>query len=99
MILSVVRGPFYEHGLTVILACISNWVHDKVGDQITYQFRNINGYTINYLSMLGLKLTHVSKRAPDRDSYHCFVMPIALLDTVSNVIFLSFSRILHVDSC
>ena len=55
---------------------ISNDMLSKVWDEITYTFSNLNGYTVevfewisnftphNYLSTLGLKLTHVSKRGP-----------------------------------
>ena len=31
---SISRGPFYWHGLTLILAWISNYMHDKVWDEI-----------------------------------------------------------------
>ena len=63
----------------LIPAWISNHIHYKVWDEITYSFPNFNGCTVevwerinnfnphfimggNYLSMLGLKLIHVSKR-------------------------------------
>ena len=70
-------GPFYQHGLTLITAWIGNHMPSKVWDEITYAFLNFNVRTrmdkwfhpihyngCNYLSMLGLKLNHVSKRAP-----------------------------------
>ena len=69
------NGPFYKHGLTWIPSWISNHTPSKVWDEITYPFLNFNGATVevlqflptlyngcNYLSMLGLKLIHVSKR-------------------------------------
>ena len=39
-------GPFYEHGLTLIPAWISNYIHYKVWDEITYPFLNFNGATV-----------------------------------------------------
>ena len=40
------RGPFYKHGLTLIPAWISNYIHYKVWDEITYPFLNFNGATV-----------------------------------------------------
>ena len=39
-------GPFYLHGLTLIPAWISNYIHYKVWDEITYPFLNLNGETV-----------------------------------------------------
>ena len=39
-------GPFYYIGLTLILACISNYMHYEKWDEITYLFLNFNGATI-----------------------------------------------------
>ena len=39
-------GPFYLHGLTLIPAWISNHIHYKVWDEITYPFLNFNGCTV-----------------------------------------------------
>ena len=39
-------GPFYEHGLTLIPAWISNYIHYNVWDEITYPFLNFNGVTV-----------------------------------------------------
>ena len=39
-------GPFYQHGLTLIPALISNYVHCKVWGEITYPFLNFNGCTV-----------------------------------------------------
>ena len=36
------RGPFYKHGLTFIPARISNYIHYKVQEEITYPFPNFN---------------------------------------------------------
>ena len=76
------HGPILLTWLTLIAAWISNHMPSKVWDEITYQFPNFNGYTVevwewisnftthviitacDYLSMLGLKSIHVSKRGP-----------------------------------
>ena len=39
------RGPFYWHGSTLIPAGISNHIHNKVWDEITYPFPNFDGCT------------------------------------------------------
>ena len=36
------RGPFYWHGLTLIPTWVSNHIHSKVWDEITYLFRDCN---------------------------------------------------------
>ena len=36
------RGPFYQHGLTLISAWISNYISSKVWEEITYPFQNIS---------------------------------------------------------
>ena len=38
-------GPFYEYGLTLILAWISNHMPGKVWDGITYSFPSFNSAT------------------------------------------------------
>ena len=54
------QGPWhgYWHGLKLISAWISNYIHYKVWDEIINSFINFN------LSMLGLKLNLVSKSGP-----------------------------------
>ena len=39
-------GPFYKQGLILIPAWISNCIHYKVCDEITYSFLNFNGFTV-----------------------------------------------------
>ena len=39
-------GPFYEHGLILIPAWISNHVPCNVWDEITYPFLSFNGCTV-----------------------------------------------------
>ena len=46
MVPCVSSGPFYQHGLTLIPAWISNYIHYKEWDEITYPFLNFNGATI-----------------------------------------------------
>ena len=41
-----INGSFYYHGLTLIPAWISNYIHFNVWDEITYQFLNFNGCTV-----------------------------------------------------
>ena len=71
-------SPFYKHGLTLIPAWISNHTPGKVWWNylsipklqrcnrwtlgMDKQFRHTHYNGCNYLSMLGLKLIHVSKR-------------------------------------
>ena len=62
-------GPFYQHGLTLIQALISNYIQYNVWDEITYPFLNFNRATARYsafynLSTLGFKLFYVSKMGP-----------------------------------
>ena len=43
------RGPLYnmvEHGLTLITAWISHYIHYKVWDEIIYPFLNFNDATV-----------------------------------------------------
>ena len=37
---------FYQHGLTLIPASISNYIHYKAWDEITYPFLNFNDATV-----------------------------------------------------
>ena len=68
----VLRGPFYQQGITLIPVWISNYIHYKVWDEITYRWslgmdEKIHPtlyWPCNYLSMLGLKSNHVSKMGP-----------------------------------
>ena len=40
------KSLIYVHGLTLIPAWISNHIHYKMWDEITYPFLNFNGATI-----------------------------------------------------
>ena len=73
-------GPLYQHGLTIIPVWISNAIHYKAWDEITYQFPNINSAAVevwvwisnfillyrayDYLSMMRLKSMCILKRGP-----------------------------------
>ena len=39
-------GSFYWYGSTLIPAWISNYIHYKAWDEITYPFLNFNGATV-----------------------------------------------------
>ena len=39
-------APFYLHGLTLISAWISNYIHYNIWDEITYPFLNFNRATV-----------------------------------------------------
>ena len=45
LILDII-GPFYQHGLTLIPAWMSNHMTSKVWDEITFPFLNFNGATV-----------------------------------------------------
>ena len=68
-------SPFYWHWLTLIPACISNHIRDGITDSfLNFNGATIEVYkwisnfalhftgACDYLSMLGLRLNHVSKR-------------------------------------
>ena len=40
------RGPYYQHGLTLIQAWICNHIYYEVWDEITYPILNFNGATV-----------------------------------------------------
>ena len=42
----VIWGPFWYYGFILIPAWISNRIHSKLWDEITYQFPNFNGCTV-----------------------------------------------------
>ena len=42
----VIRGPFCQHGLTLIPDWISNHMPSNMWDEITYPFPNVNGATV-----------------------------------------------------
>ena len=52
------RDPFYLCGLTLIPAWISNYIHYKVGDEITYPFLNFNGATVEVKEWISNFISH-----------------------------------------
>ena len=51
-------GPFYLHGLTLISALISNYIHYKVWDEITYPFSNFNSATVEVWEWISNFIPH-----------------------------------------
>ena len=45
------RDSFYQHGLTFIIARMSNYHHHKVWDKITYPFPGFNSAAVEVLKM------------------------------------------------
>ena len=52
------RGPFYYNGLILIPAGISNYIHYKVWDEITYALLNFNGATVEVWEWIGNFISH-----------------------------------------
>ena len=52
-------SPFYEHGSTLIPACISNHMSSKVCDGITYSFLNFNGATVEVKEWISNFIPHI----------------------------------------
>ena len=50
--LPISSGAFYAHGLTLIVKLISNYVHYKLWDDITYPFRYFNSATVEVYEMI-----------------------------------------------
>ena len=56
------RGPFYEHGLSLIKAQISNYNHYNVWDEITFTFPNFNGETVEVWELISNIVPHCTGR-------------------------------------
>ena len=56
------RGPIYYHGLTLILTWISNYIHYEVWDEVTYQFPDFNGATVEVWESISNFIPHLSGR-------------------------------------
>ena len=48
------QGPFYWHGLTLTPTWISNRMHSKIWNAITYLFPNVNGCTVHVWEWIGI---------------------------------------------
>ena len=55
----MIRGPFYQHVLTLIPAWRSNHMPSKVWDEITYPFPNFNGVTIEVWELISNSIPHI----------------------------------------
>ena len=53
--------PFYSHGLTSISAWISNYIHWKMWDKITYPFPNSNGATVEVWELISYFIPHITE--------------------------------------
>ena len=56
--MSNIYGPFYQCGLTLIPAWLSNHMPRNVWDEITYQFPNFNGATIDVWEWISNFIPH-----------------------------------------
>ena len=52
--------PFYKQWLTFFQAWISNYIHYKVWDEITYPFLNFNGVTAEFQEWISNFISHFS---------------------------------------
>ena len=55
------RGSLYKHGLTLIPVWISNYIHHKVWDEITYPFPNFNGAAVEVWEWLSNFIPHFTR--------------------------------------
>ena len=53
-------GSFYKHGLTLIPAWISNYIHHKVWDKLTYPLSNFTGTTFEVWEWISNLIPHVT---------------------------------------
>ena len=53
-----ISGPFYYHGITLIPSWISNYIHHKVWDEITYPFPNFKCATIEVWECISNLIPH-----------------------------------------
>ena len=44
----ILSGPFYQHGFTLITALISNYIHYKACDEVTYPFLRWNHWSLGF---------------------------------------------------
>ena len=61
--------PFYQHELTWIPAWISNYIHYKVWDEITYPFSNVNGCTIEVWKWRSNFVPHFNQRSLEMNKW------------------------------
>ena len=51
-------GSLYQHGLTLILPWISNYIHHKVWDKLTYPFTNFNNAAVEVWEWISNFIPH-----------------------------------------
>ena len=81
------KGPFYKPGLTLISSRMSNYIHYKVWDEITYPFPNFNGAVIEVCSWLSNFIPHFTVHVINHqcwDSFYAKPIPEPML-TVSQL--------------
>ena len=67
--LPFLSGPFYEHGLILIAAWISNYTLRKVLGEIEYPFPNYNAATVEVCEVISNFIQHLEM---DVISYSCW---------------------------
>ena len=57
---NTIRGPFYQHGVTLLPGWISNYILYKVWDEITYPFWDFNGVAVEVSEWISNFIPHFS---------------------------------------
>ena len=57
---TILQRPFYEHAITSIPEWISNYIHYKVWDEITYTFPNSNDATVEVWELISKFIKNVT---------------------------------------
>ena len=68
------QGAFNYHGLTSVPAGISNFIHYKVWDQITYPFADFSGRTIESWEWISNFISHFTGHMNTYAQGLCFVV-------------------------
>ena len=58
MLVAIYLGPLYRYGVTWIPLWISNYINSMVWDDITYQFPNSNGCTVELWGLITNFILH-----------------------------------------
>ena len=56
------KGPFYQNGLTLIPACVGNYIQYKVWDEISYPSPNIDGFIVEGWELISNFIPHFTVR-------------------------------------
>ena len=54
----ITRGPLYWHGLILIPAWVSDYIHYKVRVEVTYSFPNLNGAIVEVWEYMNYFIPH-----------------------------------------